>query len=233
VAPVKPPEPIIPETQEELLREIGLLLDAVDMKVDKRDWQVTFSHYSTFRDEGDRLATLVDAFNNLADPDNLLDEPPSSAAIREAFGATPGTVPSWARPGRFLLWVGYVPCLCVWGGFAEPEGYIAAADPDVRWMAPSGRLNASRTIPTGYANPQELYRSILLASTTARQFSNGRKPGGPAFNLHRLDDDVKRELREDLAKPENAWLVEALRRGPVNQLALPAHLQAVQITWFD
>jgi hypothetical protein len=229
--PVKPVERPIPETKTELLAEIGLVFDAVNRKMEDRQWETHFSHFGTFRDEGMRVEKLVEALNEVlategGDPEqNLAD-----IAICEAFGAAPGTVPTWAQPGEFLAWIDYVPCLCVWGGFAEPDLEIGAIDPDQLWITPGGTINPGRrAVPSSCKTPEELTRRILWDSTQARSFTNGRKPTVPLFNLHRLEAWVKDELRAGLARPENAWLVAALRRGPANPIPLPAHLQAVQM----
>jgi hypothetical protein len=231
--PEKPAEPTIPTTKTELLAEIGVVFDAVDRKMEERTWQIHFGHFGEFRDEGLRIEALVAGLHKvLADEGGDPDQDLTGPVIQEAFGAAPGTVPTWARPGRFLVWIDYVPCLCLWGGFADPQSCVSAADPGMIWMAPSGSISARLMVPSGCKTPEELFRNMLAVSTQATTFTNGRKPGAPAFNLHKLESWVKDELRADLAKPENAWLVAALRRGPVRPIPLPAHLQAVQMALF-
>jgi hypothetical protein len=235
-APAQPDEYHIPKTKPELLEKIGLVLDAVDQKMVGRRSEIRFDHFGDFRKLGIEMETYVEALGDLLEPNTgrYSNRPLVSEAIQEAFGAAPGTVPSWARPGAFLLWIDYVPCLCVWGGFADPEGHIQAIDPKSLWMSPAGSLRGIEHpwVPSACETPGDLFRTYLRTSTTATAFTNGRKPGGPAFNLHTLNSEVKVELRAYLAKPENAWAVAALRRGPVNPIPLPAHLQTVQMPLF-
>jgi hypothetical protein len=234
-AEVKPPEapPLTSLTKPELLEQVRLVLDGVDQQMEERSWSIQFSHYGEFRDPGRRIEDLNEALHAVltaegGDPDQDL----AGNAIRETFGAEPGTVPSWARPGRFLVWVGYVPFLCAWNGFAVPEAEITAVDPTQLWVTPGGTINATRSVPANCRTPDEMFRDFLRTSTIAKEFSNGRKPGKPLFNLHRLEGFVKEGLQAALEKPENAWIVAALKRGPVNPVPLPEHLQAVQTLLF-
>lgn len=235
-APQKPIEPEIPDTREDLLAKIGAVLDKVDEKMaGKRDFNVAFGSWNNLlRDEVEEMGRLTDRLNKLINPDNRSDGPWSPDLIRETFGAVPGEIPTWSRPGTFLLWIDYVPVRCVWGGFADPLTQIVAADPNIRWPAPAGAMNAPKVASGTHKTPADLFRDVLQRSTlavshTVKSRKGGREPV-PAFNLHVLSDLGKEATQKVLA--ESPWLVAALKRGPVDPIPLPPHLQAVQMTMF-
>jgi hypothetical protein len=241
IVPKKPEAvPDVPDTQEDLLAQIGQLLDRVDIKMaGAREHAVSFSAWSSglLRDEAELCQKLVKRLDKLINPQGLHDLPSSPEVIDAAFQTPPGTVPTWSRPGTFLMWIDYVPCRCVWGGFADPGMEVVAADPRALWLSPAGSVNAHSQIYKNYRTPADLFRDKLTESTTAISYVNTRRrtynsKGEPAFNLHKLGDLARAAAEAYLAKPEATWLVAALKRGPVDPIPLPAHLQAVQTSLF-
>jgi len=244
-------EPAVPDTQEDLLAQIGKLLDQVDAKManreNVREHFVSFSRWSrglldAEAEQGYKLAQRLDKLINPKGKHSaeglgpLHDLPCAADLIQQTFQATPGTVPTWARPGTFLVWIDYVPCRCVWGGFIDPGAQVVAADPNALWLSPAGAIAATPQIFKRLNTPLDLFRESLKASTEAVKYvGKGRAYNSktePAFELHPLGELAKALAEADLALPENAWLVAALKRGPVNPIPLPPHLQAVQTSLF-
>lgn len=235
-------EPAVPDTQEDLLAQIGKLLDQVDAKMANRELVrehfVSFSRWSrglldAEAEQGYKLAQRLD---KLINPKELRDLPCAADLIQQTFQATPGTVPTWARPGTFLVWIDYVPCRCVWGGFIDPSAEVVAADPNGLWLSPAGSIAATPQIFKRLNTPLDLFRESLKATTeSVKNVGRGRAYNSktePAFNLFPLGELAKAAAEGVLALPENAWLVAALKRGPVNPIPLPPHLQAVQTSLF-
>jgi hypothetical protein len=240
--PKKPVVPEIPDTKEDLLREIGAVLDRVDaIMAQPRKTNIYFGRWSASGLEGEnqRASQLAIRLDKLLNPTGDSELPGAKEAIIEAFGAEPGTVPPWSRPGSFLLWIDYVPCRCRWGGFVEAEAVVLAADPNSRWPSPAGTisLNAPAIAPS-HRTVEDLFRQTLQASTLATErptrgsYASRVKNEHPAFKLLPLSRDGRATAEQDLARPENAWLVQALKRGRINPIPLPRHLQAVQTTLF-
>jgi len=234
------PEPKVPDTQEDLLAQIGKLLDVVDEKMaGKREHAISFSRWGSnglLRDDTEQGYKLAQRLDKLVNPDQRHDVPSAAEVIHETYQAAPGTVPTWARPGTFLVWIDYVPCRCVWGGFIDPAMEVVAADPNAMWLSPAGAISAQQHIYKDFRTPLDLFRDSLQQSTTAttsigRGRSYNRKTE-PAYNLHRLGELAVATAEKVLAMPEHAWLVAALKRGPVDPIPLPPHLQAVQTSLF-
>jgi hypothetical protein len=234
-----PEPPAIPDTREDLLEKIGAVLREVDAFMVRDDWRsaVEFTRWdSSLREPKRAIEDLIARLDKILGQ----DDPAAIDLINEMFGTTPGTVPSWARPGTFLLWIGYIPCRCIWGGFADPTADIVAADPTEKWFAPSGAVNMNISIPPSCRTVDALFRTFLTSKTEERAFKYPKsraynapapKDLGPMFNLHRLAEMGREAAEKELAKPSNAWLAPALKRGPVNPIPLPAHLQFVQMSW--
>jgi hypothetical protein len=232
--PTAPKVPEVPDTKEGLLAEIGALLDKVDATMaGPRKNIVWFGRYSGTRTELDGVYELSRRLEKLLNPERDPALPGAPEAIRAAFGAEPGTVPSWSRPGTFLVWIDYIPCRCVWGGFADPAVDVVAADPKALWMMPAGAmsLTAYPAIEPQHRSVVDLFADKLRERTNSTQTS-GRRGGKPepAFNLFSLNEHGREAAEQELAKPENAWLVQALKRGPVRPIPLPPHLQSVQLS---
>jgi hypothetical protein len=238
-APARKKAPAIPDTKDDLLEKIGMVLGEVDTFMAQRTARndhIQFQRWDVSLREQKR--TMEDLIARL---DKILgdDDPTAQDIIAEKFGAEPGTVPSWARPGTFLLWIGYIPCRCIWGGFADPVADIVAADPNERWFAPSGAVNMGISIRASWQTVDAMFREFLTEKVAEREYKQPRsraynavkKDLGPKFNLHRLGELGKQAAEKELAKPSNAWIAPALKRGPVNPISLPSHLAFVQMSW--
>lgn len=166
-----------------------------------------------------KVRELVQEFLNLVDPQ---DYQAGTEALMEALMEAPGQVPSWTRPGTFLLWIGYVPVRCVWGGFAMPMTDLVAADPGEMWIDPSG---SSHIATPGSVNPTE-----TPADYFRRTLRNRSERGN--LDLFPLTPWAKNATRQELERPCNAWLAPAIARGPVDPIPLPRKLAAVQQSLF-
>src|SRR5262245_7036266 len=97
-------------------------------------------------------------------PAGYRDAPGAAKAVAEAFSATHGTVPNWVRPGEFLLWLGYIPMPCIWGGYAKPNAMLMPADPDGLWVSDQAYLlvpGATVTISPKWRDVADLFRASL------------------------------------------------------------------------
>jgi hypothetical protein len=236
-AAVKIPKvPKIPDTQEDLLLQIGGVITDVNAAMAVRTYDLYLNaHHSAFYKLAPKMADLVKRLEKLLSP--VLPSPYGTDAlhvIEETFGAQPGTVPSWAQPGTFLLWIGYVPCRCIWGGFASPTATVVAATTAEKWIVPSGAIDTAVKILLEWKTPADLFRAYLVGLTEARDidFSKRGKPKdrGPKFNLHPLHELGVEAVTKTLE--DHPWLVEELKRGkPADRIPLPPHLASVQMAW--
>ena len=122
-----------PTTKEDLLAQIGAVLDQVDalMRDERPKTDPVQFSYASFGPTM-KARALVDGLkrqlDGLLNPNGNFDVEGAEEAIWAAFAAPAGTVPSWAQPGEFLLWMSYIPVRCRWGGFATPQARFSAAD---------------------------------------------------------------------------------------------------------
>jgi hypothetical protein len=216
------PEPKF--TREELLADIGKVLDDVDrVMLEQRpveehvQWHSAWGTLAKQREKMNGLLRLLEAEVN---PKGHYDAAGAKEAVLAAFGVEGGTVPGWARPGQFLMWLGYIPYRCTWGGFANPEARMEAVDPALPFTERSGHHFAhgvARMILEDWPTVDAGFRAALEQLAEAKE-----------FKLHPLPVGLRVDLTEWLAKPESAWAVAAIRRGPLNEVALPPRFSGVQ-----
>ena len=132
-------------------------------------------------------------------------------------------MPSIGRPGRFVEWIGWVPVLCEWGGLISRSSMeLRAIDPAQRWLTSSGyrSLYDARYV-SGNSGVRALFRHVLSNMATSK-----------GFDLIELGEHAREAAANQLALPENEWLRQALKAGPVDPLPLPSRLWAVQTSLF-
>jgi hypothetical protein len=219
----KPKEKPFPQ-REDILAALGKAFDTVDAAIAKRriSTRVNLSSWSNMPaldNARTAIGGLCEDLELIENPEGEEEHPGAHRAIVMAFADPPGDVPRWSRPGTFLVWLDYVPIRCVWGGFADQSAMLFAADPDVPWVSGDGWWSLH------FHGIEPGCRSV--ADTFRREIAN---LGGPRarLELKRLDDEAIEAARKTLALPESEWLREALKRGPVDPVPLPQHLQAVQ-----
>jgi hypothetical protein len=222
-----PAEPVVPDTQEDLVAQLAASLDQADRLLLDRHLHVRLDQWDNTI--GRQKATINELMGRL---DKLglgsLD------IYHQTFAAAPGTVPSWTRPGTWIIWLGYVPCRAIWGGLADPHADVVAVDPNAPWFAPSGSVSTGTGIALDLKNPDDLIRTYLVGLTRKLDYVGvGRnKPGKPDFSLKPLADLGRTSAQETLIAPGNQWIAAALKRGPVNEIKLPPHLRAVEVSMF-
>lgn len=143
-----------------------------------------------------------------------------------ALHADQGTVPTWSRPGRFLVWFGPIPVLCTWRGMVSTDCYLEPADPRALWIDEDVTIEKSGHVQATDASVDAVFRRWLEAmanSVTPRSRNN--KPEH-TMKLRHLDRIHEQAVRDHLGR--SRWLQEALRRGPVNPVPMPQHLLFAQ-----
>lgn len=232
-----PPTP--PDTEDDLMSQIGRVLADVNAYMPDRKYNgARFNRYdSEFGPLSKTIENLVERLDKLLSPTGQI----AVDLIRTRFGAPPGAVPNWAQPGSFLMWIAYIPCCCIWSGFAEGgSADIVAVDPDEPWFVPSGSISAPVPLYPSYKSPADLFRAYLTDLTIRRELKQPKsraynaepKDLGPAFSLYPLTDSAKEACIATLAAPGNEWIRAGLKRGPVSPIPMPDHLRAVQVALF-
>lgn len=235
-----PKAPKIPDTQEDLMAQIAIEFAAVDeIMAAPRKYSTNISRYShgAIGDHFKKFEDLKTRLNKVLNPKGDRDGPDCDELIRTTFSAELGTVPKWSHRGEFIVWIGYIPCRCVWGGMVDNSADILAVDPAEPFPSAAGAGGVGgRLIDVEHKTPYDLFATSLKEQTLRRATTyrrGGDKDLGPAFKLLKLSEEGRSAAEKELARPENAWLVAALARGPVNAIPLPDHLKFVQLSWVD
>jgi hypothetical protein len=221
-----------PRSQDAIMADIVMVCDEFDAEMTKpRDKPLNFQYPE--RNRVTPLSVLRDRLRLLTvelDKD-LTDEQLKKGSVDDlieaALAEQPGIVPRWSRPGTFLVWIGFVPVRCDWSGFAFPNGYVSAADPTALCPWPSGMDHTHTAVDADEHTVDDLFRNALQRQTVALMWNKRSTAKAPAFGLHKLKSDAAKDVAEYLAA--NGWLRDALKRGPVNAIPLPKHIQAVQL----
>jgi hypothetical protein len=216
--------------RDDILAAIGKAFDAVDAAIAKRKitTRVQLSNWANIPaldNARTAIGGLCEDLEVMENPEGEEEHPGAQVAIFKAFAEAPGIVPRWSRPGTFLVWWDYVPIRCAWSGFSDQSAMLFAADPNAPWLSGDGWWSLHfHSIEPGCRTVADAFRRQIA--------SLGGEGSRHRLNLTRLDDEAKEATRKSLALPENEWLREALKRGPVDPLPLPHHLQAVQQKMF-
>jgi hypothetical protein len=192
------------------------VLDRVDAKLPgltSMNWR--YSHGPLAKEMEDRDDIMRRFWEVVGD-----DEDQSATEVfREALSAPEGTVPSLARPGCWLEWVGYIPVLVYWGGFTGEGNSIQMADPAEKWINSTGYESIYINLSRGDADLRAIFREELVSRTRAKKFA-----------LQDVDADTRQEVAANLEAKE--WLRAALKAGAVNPIAMPPKFKAVQLLPF-
>lgn len=219
-----------PETsKEQLLDQIAQAVVEFDTfmrdnRPKREPVMLQYAYRGAMHELREKVDGLKRQLEGLLNPEGVYDNELAEQAIDAVLATPGGEVPSWGRPGEFLLWLGYIPLRCVWGGFVDPAAMVYAADPCGLFVNQSGCMSASYL--TRQINPE--WPDVPAAFRAAvTQLSTGKD-----LKLQRLLPDAEKEVRDWLMSEAGAWAVEAIRRGPVNEVALPAKFAAVQQRMF-
>jgi len=215
VVPVKPAAPTY--TREELIEQMRELLDGADAILATAGHSVTWGYPTGALTEARERCNLL--FNQMArlpaveDAEGEYESP--QEIFEKALHAEPGTVPSLARPGTFIEWIGYIPVLVEWGGFLKRSADLRCVDPKLKWISATGYRSTHVAYVDGGSNPSAIVRGILTSAMAQKEFT-----------LHDVEKWGTQAANEALAA--NEWLRNALAKGPVDSLPLPRKYFAVQ-----
>jgi hypothetical protein len=209
-------KPASTDTREGLIAEMGALLDRVDAALPGLDtvvWHATWGALSKYRAEED---ALEERMWELLDRDQ--DVTPSDV-FGPALEAPGGAVPTLARAGAWVEWVGYIPVVVYWCGFLGHDSSFTIADPAERWINTTGYQTAYLRVDHGKAELRKMARNELTSIIKQK-----------GFTLHDVSGHAIDAATARLAESE--WLRKLLAAGPVDALPLPASLKALQIPLF-
>jgi len=216
------PPPASADTVEGLVAEMSALLDEVDTVLPKlpknalNHWQRPPALLALDK----RVEALCDRLERIV--------PKTSGwfngkAVYVSYLAEPGRVssPTWARPGRTIGWIGYVPVVLEWQGFLENfAGAVYALDPGEPWLDSSGSRAVYLASQSDKTKPlAEAFREILVKTAAS-----------PEFKLTALSEHGRDETKNRLEADE--WLREALRIGPVDAIPMPDKYYATPLSIF-
>jgi hypothetical protein len=104
----------------------------------------------------------------------------------------------------------------------QQHGGSIAVDSKVPFPSEQGSLHVDSTILPGAQTVDQHFQAELTDMTTSSHYQRNKRV--PAFQLMPLDRDVRKRLAE---VPLDPWLGETLKRGPVNPVPVPPHIQSV------
>lgn len=206
------------DTREGLIAEMSGVLDDVDRILATTTGQFNWRH-----GQGGALFRQRNAVDQLYNRMWALIDRETDDRAEDIFSAgvmTPeGTLPSYARPGFFVEWIGYVPVLVCWAGFMMPGLELRMIDPGEKWITSSGYQSIMRFEVSRDVTLREMARQLLTEASAEKN-----------FNLHGVSDTGRNGAIAQLSA--SPWLQQILDIGPVDPIPLPQSLQAVQQSLF-
>lgn len=206
-------------TRDSLIAAAATVLDEADRLLQTErhslDWHWPKGRLGGLRGQ---LDDIVQRFGEVTDKDASYGS--ARQLLSEALQASPGTVPTLARPGMWVEWIGYVPVLCVSGGFVTRQFSFHAADPAEKWIGPTGYRSVYAAVRIGQLDAGKILRAELEEIVSDR-----------GFRLADLERGVRDRLVKQLAGAP--WLQAILARGPVKPIPLPRRFDAVQASLFQ
>lgn len=228
--PTPPAQPEVPATKDGILAAMGVLCDQADaLMTEDRTSSVTFDRLWNAGKEWQALDRqrdqLKEALRTLIDDEEGDDPDAFEDCVRAALEAKPGTVPSFARPGRFLIWLDRIPICCQWDGFIAPDAACLAVDPRQPWLDSDGeRAVRNDTILVKHHTVEDLFRGEVSGWTQEATWKKNKRL--PTFTITPLHETARTLAARREAEWD--WLRPALRRGPMNPILLPAHIAGMQ-----
>lgn len=228
----------IPDDQPGVLAAMADLCNQVDVRM-RSEFESKngrphrdFSYYDTYGpwytfDRHKRLLTrkLLDLL-----PEGENGDDAAKKLIVNSLKAEDGAVPSFARPGHFLIWLDFIPIFCSWGGYMVPGGVAYAIDPSKPFLNEAGGRYVRPEIATNHISVEDRFREVVVSWTVMGETSYRNTRGKKAetkFAPVPLTAPAKEEVVQRAA--EHPWVVPLLKRGPVNPLKLPLHIKSVQM----
>jgi hypothetical protein len=239
--PPKPAPQPEPETKDDVLAAMGKLCDEVDAALASADgkrkgldfhqwqsnepWRAFAARRQTL---SEKLRALLwqagmDEDEDNEEDDQQEDRPEPSVIIRTALMKKPGDVPSFARPGEFMLWIEFIPIVVNWGGWMAQSQLVAVA-PQKPWINQDGTLFMRSALDQEQTVYQVVHDGLRRLTTAVRTDHRNRREF--QFKPCSLD----REARAEAAtRQEVPWVRAALQLGPVDAIPLPAHVKSIQM----
>jgi hypothetical protein len=144
--------------------------------------------------------------------------------LADQTAVKPGGDPSWTRRCEVVIWLDTIPIRCIWGGWFDPTGTsIAPIDSAELFPANFPSMGAAFGVAETI---RDSFRVVL--ANWSNHVSYDRNKRVPSARLGRLSTKMKEAA--DAYLQDNAWLREIVRRGPVDAMHLPPHLQTVQLS---
>jgi hypothetical protein len=229
----KPPaaEPerlVIPDTVDGIVAAIGTVCDQIDEAMEKPRQQAHSlrnpAYDSPLRKlRAARLEPLTEALGKL-----LNAEVAAEAAYQDpldylkvALHSERGKVPTWSRPGVFLIWFGPIPVRCTWFGAFSSECHLEAVNPRELWFEADATVFAGAVISPADQGVDAVFKRFLRGWGDRRD-----KKGVPLTKLRHLKADQAAVVSNFLN--DHRWLHEAMRMGPINPVPIPQHLLLAQ-----
>jgi hypothetical protein len=225
-------------TVEEVIAEMDKLCDLVDAQLvneatatgrrPERNFAPNYASTEPWKSFFDTRSMLTDRLAELQGEEIWRFE--AADVVRPHLMRTAvGEVPSFARPGVFVMWIGsMIPIGCLWDGFIDPHGLAFAVDATRPFPNPEGASSGTpRAIQPEWTSPEDLFRwsfsQYAKAATT-----NKKNIKVPTFNPVPLNAEGRKVVQEMLEK--FPALRDVVRRGPVRPVPMPAHVRSVQMS---
>jgi len=141
--------------------------------------------------------------------------------LQVALSLDRGEVPSWSRPGTFLLWFGPLPVRCTWPGLFGDTFTLEPCQPDQLWFSVRGVSQHGLRFYKDMPPVKD-----VVASAMDRAISGRDSKGRLTASLMGLRQDEAMAVDDYLRS--HRWLQEALRPGPVDVVPMPDELLLAQ-----
>lgn len=232
--------PIALDTTEQVISEMHLLCDQVDEQMAKemnpdrgrmdRDFDRYWQNAQPWREFFDRRAVLVDRLHELRGKKPYDDDDRAAFLRPHLMRVAFGEVPSWARPGIFVRWIGAtMPVCCIWDGFIEPGASAVAMDPARLWVERSGHLGLGSHIRADQLTVDDFFRWQMVQWTTAYTWGTGKRNNEKILTFKPMPLDPEGRASATKLLTDYPFLREQLKRGPVNPVPMPKHIRSVQM----
>jgi hypothetical protein len=236
-APEPPKEIELPEDKEGLFAEAGKLLEDVDaqMAAELDDGRRIPRSFGYMYGEGEVWRVLERRRNKLRDAlrsvhyENPDEERDFDEFLWDELVGTSGIAPSFARPGCWLEWVDFIPILCVWHGFIQPDARFEACSFGSFPVGGGARNLHRQRIEQDDVTVRQMFRRALVAWTDEVSFDNTKKRKSiPVFRPQPLTADGRLIVEENIRR-YGEWLRPALKRGAADPIPMPKHVRAIQM----
>lgn len=214
--PKMAPEPL-PETVEATVAAIAKVCDLIDAEIPKPNMRKSYEQ-SAVADLKRNLMPLIDHLTMLLPPEDDVRD-----FLLVALSTDLGVVPSWSRPGTFLLWFGPIPVRCTWPGVIRDTMLLEPADPAALWWDARPTIERFVSVNQGMDPVRERFR-VIMATAFGREARD--KKGRLTARLRPLRWDEAAAVEE--YRQTHRWLWEPLRKGPVDPVAMPQELLLAQ-----